>query len=89
MDNDGRILGTCFMDERKPGVTAEHGCQFGSLLVVSGVVLGREKMQLNIRCAVCWHFDNQRRAFLADSVPGNDAKTLDACSAIGSLDIAE
>ena len=77
------------MNESKPGVTAKHGCQFGRLLVVSGVILGREKTQLNVRCVIRWHFDNQRLAFLADGVPGNDAKTLNAGCTIGSLDIAE
>ena len=77
------------MNESKPGVTAKHGCQFGRLLVVSDVVLGREKPQLNIRCVIRRHFDNQRRAILTDSVPGNEAKTLDTCSSIGSLDVAK
>ena len=77
------------MNESKPGVTAKHGCQFGRLLVISGVVLGREKTQMNVRCVIRRHFDNQRRAFLTDGVPGYDAKTLNTCCAIGSLDIAE
>ena len=89
MNNERRAGGTCFVNESKPGVTAKHGCQFRRLLVVPGIVLGREKTQLNIRCIIYWHLDDQRRAFLTDSVPQNEAKTLNACRTIASLDVTK
>ena len=88
MDGARRSIGACFVDKSKPSMTAKHSSQVCWLLVAVSTILGREQMWLNVGCTVCWNLDNQRRAILTDCVPGNETKTLNDCSAIGSLDAA-